>query len=76
MSEGDREDRLRAIRRRRRKGLLNHLIAYFAAMVVLVPVNVLTTPETPWFLFVMVAWGAPLAVHVAWVMELFGPPKV
>lgn len=68
--------RLSAIRRRRRSGLLNHLIAYFAVMVVLVPVNLLATPGTVWFPFVMVAWGAPLAIHVAWAMELFGPPKV
>lgn len=67
--------RLAEARRRRRRGLLNHMIAYFAVMVVLVPVNALTTPERPWFLLPMVAWGAPLAVHTAWVMGLFGAPK-
>ena len=41
-------------------------------MVVLVPVNALVTPATPWFLLPMVLWGAPLAVHAAWTMELFG----
>ena len=65
----------RAIQRRRRSRLLNHLIAYFAVMVVLVPVNAYTTPEEPWFLIPVVAWGAPLALHVAWVMELFGKPR-
>src|SRR5512143_1984757 len=67
---------LQALRRRRRQGFLNHLIAYFAVMIVLVPVNVLITPEQPWFLLPMVGWMAPLAIHAAWVMELFGPPKV
>ena len=59
-------------RLKRRRGFLNHLIAYFAVMVVLVPVNAMVTPETPWFLVPMVVWGAPLAVHAAWTMELFG----
>ena len=59
-------------RLKRRRGFLNHLIAYFAVMVVLVPVNAMVTPATPWFLLPMVLWGAPLAVHAAWTMELFG----
>ena len=62
----------RAAQRRRRSHLLNHLIAYFAVMVILVPINAHTTPEEPWFLIPMVVWGAPLALHVAWVMDLFG----
>ena len=68
-------DELRAVRRRRRRGFLNHLIGYFAVMIVLVPVNMLTTPENPWFLLALVGWGAPLAVHAAWMMELFGRPN-
>ena len=62
----------RAAQRRRRSHLLNHLIAFFAVMVILVPINAHTTPEEPWFLIPMVVWGAPLALHVAWVMDLFG----
>lgn len=61
--------------RRRRGTLLNHLIVYFGTMVVLVPVNFLTTPDTPWFLFPLVAWFAPLGLHVAWVMGLFDRPR-
>ena len=61
-------------RKRRQRHLLNHLIAYFAVMVVLIPVNRFLTPEDPWVLVPLVAWGAPLAIHVAWVMELFGSP--
>lgn len=56
--------------------MLNHLIAYFAVMVVLVPINAQWTPEQPWFLIPMVVWGAPLAIHVAWAMELFGKPRI
>lgn len=65
----------RAVQRRRRSQLLNHLIAYFAVMVIIVPINAYTTPEEPWFLIPVVVWGAPLALHVAWVMELFGKPR-
>ena len=57
---------------RRRRGLLNHLIAYLVVMVVAVPVNAMTMPDQPWFLLLMVGWGAPLAVHTAWAMGLFG----
>jgi hypothetical protein len=75
MSERE-EQRLKALRWRRRSWLLNHLLIYFAVMVVIVPINALSAPEDPWFLIPLIAWGAPLAVHTAWVMELFGKPKL
>jgi 2TM domain-containing protein len=49
-----------------------HLIGYFAVLVVLVPINVLTTPENPWFVLPMVGWSAFLAIHAAYAMNLFG----
>lgn len=58
--------------RRRLRAFLNHLIGYFAVMVVAVPVNAWLDPGTPWFLIVLVGWGAPLAVHAAHVMGLWG----
>lgn len=58
--------------KRRLRGFLNHLLAYFAVMVVVVPVNAWADPHTPWFLFLMVGWGAPLALHAAWAMGLIG----
>ena len=58
-------------RRRRLAGLRNHLLGYFAAMIVLVAVNYVSTPETPWFVWPMVGWGAPLAIHAAYVMGWF-----
>ena len=58
---------------RRRVGVFGyHLIGYFAAMLVLVPDNVLTTPGEPWFVLPMVGWGALLALHAAYAMILFG----
>jgi hypothetical protein len=61
-----------AASRRKLRGFGTHLIAYFAVMVVLIPINVLTTPDRPWALFPLVAWGAPLAIHAAWAMGLLG----
>jgi len=56
----------------RLRGFKLHLLAYAAAMVVLVVVHVIVQPEQPWFVLLLVGWGAPLAVHCAWVMGLFG----
>jgi hypothetical protein len=57
--------------RRRLRGFIWHLIGYFAAMLVIVPVNVILTPDTVWFVLPMVGWGGVLAIHVAWAMGLF-----
>jgi len=40
-------------------------------MIVLVPVNMLTDPERPWFVLPMVGWGAVLGLHAAHAMSLF-----
>ncbi len=64
----DDERRERAKRRLRVFGF--HLMGYMVVMTVLIPVNLLTMPENPWFIFPLVAWGAPLAIHVAWAMGL------
>lgn len=50
------------------------MILFFGAMVVLVPLNFFLMPAHPWFAWVMVAWGAPLAVHAAYAMGLIGRP--
>ena len=65
----DRQHRQQAHRRRRH--LLNHLIAYFAVMIVVIPLNRALFPEHPVVLALMVVWGAPLAMHTAWAMGLF-----
>ncbi|HAA93094.1 MAG TPA: hypothetical protein DCS82_09940 [Rhodospirillaceae bacterium] len=57
--------------RKRLRQFIWHLALYGAAMAVLVPVNILTGPENPWFLLPMVGWGGILALHVAYVMGLF-----
>jgi uncharacterized membrane protein YdbT with pleckstrin-like domain len=57
--------------RQRRSALVNHMLAYMAVAVVLVPVNFLLSPDNVWFYIPLVAWMAPLALHVAYAMGLF-----
>jgi len=59
----------------RLRGFVQHLTGYFAIMVALVAINLLTTPDLPWFVWPLVAWMAPLAVHAAYAMHLFGKPR-
>jgi hypothetical protein len=54
-----------------RRGLRLHLMIALLAIMALIVVNLLTTPNYPWWMWVAVAWGAPLAVHVAIAMDLF-----
>ena len=58
--------------RRRLRGFGLHLAGYFVVMAGLVAVNLLTMPETPWFVWPGVGWGGVLAVHAAFAMGLFG----
>lgn len=68
---GDEGEAERPSPARRLKGFGTHLALYFGAMVVLVPVNFLVTPENPWFVLPMVGWGSVLAIHAAYVLGLF-----
>ena len=55
----------------RLRGLMIHLIAYFAISAAAFVINVTTDPEVAWFVLPVVGWGAVLALHVAYVMGLF-----
>jgi 2TM domain len=70
MTDGERRAE-REAHRRRLRGFGFHLIGYFLVMIVLVPVNMMTDPQRPWFILPMIGWGAVLAVHAAFVMDLF-----
>jgi uncharacterized integral membrane protein len=48
-----------------------HILVFVAVMIVLVAVSILMNVLEPWFVFPLVAWGAPLAVHAAFAMGLF-----
>ncbi len=60
-----------SLARRRLLGFGRHLAGYFAAMFVLVIVNMTTAPENPWFIWPLVGYGGVLAIHAAYVMGLF-----
>jgi len=57
--------------RRRLRAFGYHLIGYFLVMIIVVPVNLLTDPEQPWFVLPMIGWGAVLGIHAAFAMSLF-----
>ena len=57
--------------RRRLRGFLFHLIGYFAAMLAIVPANMVLAPDSVWFVLPMVGWGGVLAIHAAYAMGLF-----
>jgi hypothetical protein len=57
---------------RRMRGFRLHMIGFAVVIAVLAAINYFVTPEHPWFVLPMVAWGAPLAVHAAYAMGLFG----
>lgn len=61
--------------RKRLRGFAMHLLAYFAMMLVLVPLNLFLNPETLWFVFPLVGWGSMLAIHVTFVMGLWDSGK-
>jgi len=64
-------DQERARRARMIRGIRIHVMIALVSTMVLIVVNYLTTPAYPWWMWVAVAWGAPLAVHVAIAMEIF-----
>ena len=76
ISDNDARDRARL------KGFALHLMGYVVVVAVCAILNFTKTPNQLWFIYPMVAWGAPLALHAAWVMGLFdgltqgthGPP--
>ena len=48
-----------------------HILVFVVVMIVLVAVSISMNVLEPWFVFPLVAWGAPLAVHAAFAMGLF-----
>ncbi len=57
--------------RRRLRGFGIHIAGYGIVMVLLVAMNMLSSPENPWFVWPMVGWGGVLAIHAAFAMGLF-----
>jgi len=57
--------------RRRLRGFAIHMAVFFVVILGLGGVNFFLAPGEWWFVFPMVLWGAPLAVHAAYAMGLF-----
>jgi len=57
--------------RKRLKIFGTHMAGYFVVMIIIVPLNMMYTPERQWFFFPMIGWGSVLALHAAYVMGLF-----
>ena len=55
------ETRQHSIVRQRLRGFGYHLAAYFVTMALLVPFNLLTDPNSPWFVLPLVGWGGVMA---------------
>jgi len=56
--------------RKRLKVFGTHMAGYFVVMIIIVPLNMIYSPERPWFFFPMIGWGSVLALHAAYVMGL------
>lgn len=54
-----------------KREFLSHLAAYVIVNVFLVVVNLLTSPGTIWFYWVLVGWGIGLAFHFVFSREQF-----
>jgi hypothetical protein len=65
------EDPKRAHVRRRLLLFGVHILIFVVVTIVLVAVSISMNAQEPWFVFPLVAWGAPLAVHAAFAMGLF-----
>jgi 2TM domain len=59
----------------RLRGFINHLVVYFIVMIWLVAINLMTAPENPWFVWPLIGWMAPVAIHAAYAMHLIGKRK-
>ena len=59
---GNQDDPKRAHARRRLLWFGVHILIFVAIMIVLVGVSISMNSQEPWFVFPLVAWGAPLAL--------------
>ena len=71
--EGDKRVYKRAEKRVKAKlRFYKHLTVYAAVNFLLLIINLLTSPRTPWFIWPLLAWGIPLFLHG---LKVFGTAK-
>jgi len=51
-------------------GFFVHAAIYIAVMVLLVIINMFTSPGTIWFIWPLTGWGLAVALHGTWVFLL------
>lgn len=44
-------------------GFYKHFLVYFAVMVLLIAINLITSPGYQWFIWPMLGWGLAVAIH-------------
>ena len=49
-----------------------HFAGYFSLILILLPILIWFETALFWALLILLNWGGVLALHVAWVMGLFG----
>lgn len=57
------------------KGFYSHLITYIAVNIMLLVINLVTSPNHLWFYWVTVVWGIGLIWHAISVYGKFGKKK-
>ena len=54
------------------RGLRLHLLVGLGGLLVLIPVNFFVSRQSPWWLYVLMAWMPFVAGHTGWAMGIFG----
>lgn len=55
------------------KGFYGHLAAYVGVMLLLIVINLLTSPETFWVIWPMFFWGMAVVIHGVATFGKLGP---
>ncbi|MCS7144196.1 MAG: 2TM domain-containing protein [Archaeoglobaceae archaeon] len=58
-----------------KRGFLVHLTAYMIINVFFAIVNYITSPNNPWFYWLLLGWGIGLAFHFVFSRERFVIPE-
>lgn len=70
--ENDRDYQLAKTRIESRMGFYTHLSVYVAVILLLVVINLLTSPDAIWFQWPMLGWGIAVVLHALSVLVFPG----
>ena len=57
----------------RRHEIVPHAIAFVLIQALLLGINLMTTPQVPWFFFPLIGWGIGFAIHAWLTVPTRGP---